>query len=75
MRSIRPREFLKLFKRKKVTISGSVTLQEFEEHFKELASDVNETLHGNVEDFLNNFDKSQPDKTEDRTRKTHISYI
>ena len=61
MRSTRPREFWKLFKRKKATTSGSVTLQELEEHFKELASDVNETLHGDVEDFLNNFDTSQPD--------------
>ena len=43
--------------------SGSVTLQEFEEHFKMLASNVNETSHSDVEDFLNDFDNSQPDTT------------
>ena len=51
----------KLFKWKKKTTSGTVTLQEFEEHFKEIGSDVTETLHGDVEDFFNNFDTYQPD--------------
>ena len=54
-------DFWKLFKRKNAPTSGSVTLQEFEEHFKMLAFDVNETSHGDVEDFLNDFDNSQPD--------------
>ena len=54
-------DFSKLFKQKNAPTSGSVTLQEFEEHFKMLASDVNEKSHGDVKDFLNDFDNSQPD--------------
>ena len=56
LRRTKPREFWKLFKHKNNVSGGNVKLQEFYEHFKTLASDVNETIHGDVDDFLRDFD-------------------
>ena len=39
-----------------------MALEEFYEHFKVLASDINGTRHGDFGDFLENFDKSVPNE-------------
>ena len=58
LRRTKPREFWKLFKHKSNTSSGNIKLEDFHEHFKILASEVNETTHGEVDDFLRNFDET-----------------
>ena len=56
LKRTKPREFWKLFKHKNNVSGGNVKLQDFYEHFKTLASDVNETIHGDVDDFVRDFD-------------------
>ena len=56
LRRTKPREFWKLFKHKNNVSGGNVKLQDFYEHFKTLASDVNEIIHVDVDDFLRDFD-------------------
>ena len=61
MRKTKPRDFWRLFKRKNNNSCGNIELSEFYEHFKTLASDVNETTHGEVDDFLQGFDENPRD--------------
>ena len=60
MRKTKLRDFWSLFKRKNISC-GNIDLSEFYEQFKTLVSDVTETTHDDVEDFLRTFDETPQD--------------
>ena len=60
LRKGKPREFWRQFKRKNFTSNRNVNLSDFYEHFKNLASEINQTVLLEIDKYLENFDRKPP---------------
>lgn len=59
----RPREFWNTFKRKSPDETSEISLQEFYDHFRSLASNTNTHENDDIREFLNSFETDNIDST------------
>ena len=62
LRKGKPREFWRQFKRNNFTSNRNVSLSDFYEHFKNLASEINPTVHLEIDEYLEIFNRNPPEE-------------
>ena len=63
MRKKRPKEFWKMFKKRKYTPQNNIPENDFFEYFKKLSSEIEENTPTVVKNFMENFDSGQRETT------------